>query len=85
MALLIAGAACIVAGLWQLVSQASPLTLVSCALTMAANILLLTLSATDADHRARPRARHHGGRLADEVGAQVAAFTTAGTHHVAIR
>jgi len=63
MTLLIAGAACIVAGLWQTGLAASPLTLVSFALTMAANILLLTLIATDAlNHRARPRA--HDGRRA---------------------
>ncbi len=83
MALLITGAACIVGGLWGLVSQASPLTLVNFALSMGANILLLTLIATDALITALDRARGTTADergLADEPAAQVAAFTAVGTH-----
>lgn len=78
MLLLIAGAACIIAGLWNLVSKASPLTLVNFALSMGANILLLTLIATDILITALDRARGTTAeerRLADEAAAEVAAFT----------
>jgi hypothetical protein len=83
MALLVAGAVCISAGLWGLVSRASPLTLVNFALSMAANILLLTLIATDALITALDRARGTTAeerRLADEAAGQVAAFTAVGMH-----
>jgi hypothetical protein len=83
MTLLIGGAACIVGGLWSLVSRASPLTLVNFALSMGANILLLTLIGTDALITALDRARGTTAeerRLADEAAGQVAAFTAAGTH-----
>ena len=83
MALLIGGAACIVGGLWDLVSQASPLTLVNFALSMGANILLLTLIATDALITALDRARGttpQERQLADEAAGQVAAFTAVGMH-----
>jgi hypothetical protein len=86
MALLISGAACIVGGLWDLVSQASPLTLINFALSMGANILLLTLIATDALITALDRARGTTAeerRLADEAAGQVAAFTAAGMHDAA--
>jgi len=78
MVLLIAGASCIVAGLWNLVSRASPLTLINFGLSMGANILLLTLIATDALITALDRARGTTAderRLADEAAGQVAAFT----------
>lgn len=76
--LLVSGAACIVGGLWTMVSEASPLTLVNFALSMAANILLLTLIATDTLITALDRARgttEDERRLADEAAAEVAAFT----------
>jgi hypothetical protein len=81
--LLLSGALCIVAGLWDLVSQASPLSLFNFALSMAANILLLTLICTDAFITGLDRARGTTDEergLAAEVQAQLAAFTTAGTH-----
>jgi hypothetical protein len=83
MLLLISGAACIVGGLWSLISRASPLTLINFALSMGANILLLTLIATDALITALDRARGTTAderRLADEAAGQVAAFTAVGTH-----
>jgi len=83
MTLLIGGAGCIVAGLWALVSKASPLTVVNFALSMGANILVLTLIATDALITALDRARGttpEERRLADEAAAEVAVFTAAGTH-----
>jgi hypothetical protein len=86
MTLLIAGAVCIVGGLWGLVSQASPLTLVNFGLSMGANILLLTLIATDALITALDRARGTTAeerQLADEAAAQVAAFTAVGLHDAA--
>jgi len=83
MGLLLAGAALIVGGLWSLVSRASPLTLINFALSMGANILLLTLIATDALITALDRARGttpEEQRLADDAVAQVAAFTAVGLH-----
>jgi hypothetical protein len=83
MALLIGGAACIVGGLWGLVSKASALTLVNFALSMGSNILVLTLIATAALITALDRARGttpEERRLADEAAAEVAAFTAAGSH-----
>lgn len=83
MAMLISGAACIVGGLWALVSKASPLTVVNFALSMGANILVLTLIATDALITALDRARGttpEERRLADEAAAEVAMFTAAGSH-----
>jgi len=83
MTLLLGGAACIVGGLWGLVSKASALTMVNFALSIGSNILVLTLIATDALITALDRARGttpEERRLADEAAAEVAAFTAAGTH-----
>jgi hypothetical protein len=78
MTLLLGGIAFIVGGLWALVSKASPLALVSFALSMGANILLLTLIATDALISGLDRARGvtpEESELADEAQRDVAAFT----------
>jgi hypothetical protein len=83
MTLLLGGAACIVGGLWGLVSKASALTMVNFALSIGSNILVLTLIATDALITALDRARGttpEERRLADETAAEVAMFTAAGTH-----
>jgi hypothetical protein len=83
MSLLLGGAALIVGGLWGLVSKASALTLINFALSMGANILLLTLIATDALITALDRARGttpDEQRLAAEAASQVAAFTAVGQH-----
>lgn len=82
MLLLIAGVVCIVAGLWSLLSRASALSLVTFALSMAANVLVLTLIATDTLITGLDRARGTTAderKLAEEAAAQVAAFTGAGT------
>src|SRR5262249_38731578 len=78
MTLLLGGIGCIIGGLWGLVSLASAMTLAHFALSMAANILLLTLIAPDALISALDRARGTSPeerRLADETAADVAAFT----------
>jgi len=83
MTLLIAGAGCIIGGLWDLVSRASPLTLVGFGLTMGANILVLTLIAADGMIAGLDRARGvtpDERALAEEVHGQIAAFTIAGSH-----
>ena len=80
------GALFIIGGLWTLVSQAAVLTLVSFALSMASNILLLTLIATDALISGLDRARGTSAEeraLADEVQSQLAAFIVAGSHEEA--
>jgi hypothetical protein len=80
--LLIAGAAFIVGGLWDLLSRAPGLTLLTFVLSMASNILLLTLIATDALITGLDRARGTTATeraLADEVQGQLAAFTSAGS------
>ena len=80
MLLLVSGAACIVGGLWDLVSSASPLTLANFGLGMAANILLLTLIASDALIMGLDRARGVTAEeraLAEETQGQIAAFTAA--------
>ncbi len=86
MTLLLAGVGCIVGGLWDLVQRASALTVANFALSMGANILLLTLITTDAVITGLDRARgvtDDERRLADEVHADVAAFTAAGSQEPA--
>jgi len=78
MLLLVSGAACIVGGLWDIVSRASLLTLANFGLGMGANILLLTLIASDALIMGLDRARGVTAderRLAEETQGQIAAFT----------
>jgi hypothetical protein len=78
MALLVAGIGCIIGGLWELISKASPLSLVSFGLSMGANILLLTLIATDALISGLDRARGvtpEESALAAEAQTEIAAFT----------
>jgi hypothetical protein len=78
MGLFIAGVVCIVGGLWSLISRASPLTLINFGLSLGANILVLTLIATDALITALDRARGTTDaerQLAEQAAAQVAAFT----------
>ncbi|HEY0253051.1 MAG TPA: hypothetical protein VGC41_16060, partial [Kofleriaceae bacterium] len=78
MTLLVAGIAFIVGGLWDLVAKASPLTVVNFALSMGANILLLTLIATDTIISGLDRARGvtpEESALAAEVQDDIAAFT----------
>jgi hypothetical protein len=80
------GALFIVGGLWALVSQAAVLTLVNFALSMASNILLLTLIATDGLIAGLDRARGTSAEeraLAEEVQGQLAAFIVAGSHEEA--
>ncbi len=80
--LLAVGALFIVGGLWELVARAPGLTLANFALSMAANILLLTLISTDGLISGLDRARGTSSEeraLADEVQGQLAAFTVAGT------
>ncbi len=80
--LLVLGALFIVGGLWDLVSQSSAGTLINFALSMASNILLLTLIATDGLISGLDRARGTSAEeraLADEVQEQLAAFTLAGS------
>ncbi len=80
--LLLAGSLFIVGGLWELVSSASVLTLVSFALSMSSNVLLLTLISTDGLISGLDRARGTSAEeraLADEVQGQLAAFTGAGS------
>jgi phosphoglycerol transferase MdoB-like AlkP superfamily enzyme len=84
--LLSLGALFIIGGLWSLVSQSSALTLVSFVLSMASNILLLTLIATDSLISGLDRARGASAEeraLADEVQGQLAAFIVAGSHEEA--
>ena len=81
--LLATGAGFIFAGLWNLVSQASGLTVINFGLSMASNILLLTLIGTDGLIAGLDRARGTSAeerKLADEVHGQLAAFTAAGMH-----
>lgn len=81
--LLMLGAACIVGGLWTLVSRASVLTVVNFALSMSSNILLLTLIGTDGLISGLDKARGTTAderKLADEVAGQLATFTAAGSH-----
>lgn len=78
MLLLMGGLGCIIGGLWDLISEASLLTIANFALSMGANILLLTLISTDALITALDRAR--GGTdeeraLAAEAHTEIAAFT----------
>ncbi|MFT3694503.1 MAG: proline-rich domain-containing protein [Kofleriaceae bacterium] len=78
MTLLIAGIAFIVGGLWELVSKASPLSVLNFGLSMGANILLLTLIATDTIISGLDRARGvtpEESALAAEVQQDIAAFT----------
>ena len=78
MLLLLGGLACIVGGLWDLIAQTSPLTVANFALSMAANILLLTLISTDALITALDRARGVTDEervLAAEAHGEIAAFT----------
>ena len=78
MALLVAGIAFIVGGLWDLIAKASPLSLVSFGLSMGANILLLTLIASDALITGLDRARGvtpEESALAAEADREIAAFT----------
>ena len=81
MALLVAGAAAIIAGLWDIIEQASALAVVNFALSMGANILVLTVIATDGLISALNRARGttpDEEKLADQAAAQVASFTREG-------
>ncbi len=76
------GALCIIGGLWDLISQASPNTVINFALSMASNILLLTLIATDGLITGLDRGRGTTAderALAEEVHGQLAAFTLAGS------
>jgi len=78
MTLLLSGIGFIVAGLWELISKASVVSLASFALSMAANILLLTLIATDTLIAGLDRARGvtpEEEQLADEAKTDIAAFT----------
>ena len=78
MTLLLSGIGCIVGGLWDLIANASLLTVINFALGMGANILLLTLITTDLLISGLARA---GGvtpeesALAAETQADIAAFT----------
>ena len=78
MTLLLSGIGFIVGGLWELISKASVVSLASFALSMAANILLLTLIATDTLIAGLDRARGvtpEEEQLADEAKTDIAAFT----------
>ncbi len=78
MALLVAGIACIVGGLWELIEKASPVSLATFALSMGANIMLLTLIATDALITGLDRARGVTAdeqALAAEAQIEIAGFT----------
>lgn len=81
LALLMTGALFIIGGLWDLVSQAPVVTALNFALSMASNILLLTLISTDAIISGLDRARGTSAEeraLAEDVLGQLAAFTGAG-------
>jgi hypothetical protein len=81
MALLVAGATAIVAGLWDIIEKASALSVVNFALSMGANILVLTVIATDGLISALNRARGttpDEEQLADQAAAQVASFAREG-------
>jgi hypothetical protein len=78
MVLLVCGAGAIIAGLWDTIKDAKPLTLINVGLSMGANILVLTLIATDGIISALNRARGTSPEeesLSDQAAAQVAAFT----------
>ena len=78
MALLVAGIGCIVGGLWELIEKASPVSLATFALSMGANIMLLTLIATDALITGLDRARGVTAdeqALAAEAQIEIAGFT----------
>lgn len=82
MIMLVAGALFIIGGLWELVSASSGMTLVSFALNMSSNVLLLTLISTDGLIAGLDRSRGTSAEertLAEEVQGQLAAFTGAGT------
>ena len=78
MVLLVCGAGAIIAGLWDTIKDAKPLTFINFGLAMGANILVLTLIATDGIIAALNRARGTSPEeetLSDQAAAQVAAFT----------
>ena len=78
MVLLVSGGAAIVGGLWDVLKAAEPLTWINFGLAMGANILVLTLIATDGIIAALNRARGTSPaeeQLSDQAAAQVAAFT----------
>jgi hypothetical protein len=78
MTLLVAGIGCIIGGLWELIRQASVVSLATFGLSMGANILLLTLIATDALITGLDRARGvtpDEQALAAEAQTEIAAFT----------
>lgn len=83
MTLLVSGAACIGIGLRDIVSEMSVLTLINFGLSMASNILILTLIGADTVITGLDRARGSSAderKMADEAHAQIAAFTGAGVH-----
>lgn len=78
MGLLVAGIVFLIAGLWSLITRASALTLFNFALSMGANILLLTLICTDGLIAGLDRARGttpDERKLADEAATEIASFT----------
>jgi len=82
MSLFVAGVVCLVIGLFDLLRAMSVLSLVNFALSIAANILVLTLIGTDAVITGLDRARGstpEERKYAEEAQAEIAAFTTAGT------
>lgn len=82
MTLLIGGAVAIGIGLRDLIAEMSVLTAINFVLSMASNILILTLIATDTVITGLDRSRGSTPEeraLADEAHQQIAAFTGAGT------